>query len=91
MEGTYHYSPTDLAPTQATFTEGHRIWVSVPGAGGQKASEHPYYYEMEARFGCLETVHPFTGSRVWVDRSKFKPIKDLKDGDEAYFNSFYGK
>lgn len=91
LEGTYYYSPTDLAPTQATFTEGHRIWVSVPQAGGQKASEHPYYYEMEARFGWLETVHPFTGSKVWVDRSKFKPIKDLKDGDEAYYNSFYGK
>ena len=90
-KGTYYYSPTDLAPTQATFVEGHRIWVSVPQAGGQKASEHPYYYEMEARFGWIETVHPFTGSMVWVDRSKFKPIKDLKDDDEAKFKSFYGK
>jgi hypothetical protein len=46
---------------------------------------------MEARFGWIETVHPFTGSRVWVDRSRFKPIKDLKEGDAEYYNQFYNK
>ena len=62
-----------------------------PMSGYQKASENPDV-DIDTISACwLPTTYPFADFPMWVHAQDFKPIKDLKDDDEAYFNSFYGK
>ena len=90
-EHDYFHAPTDDAPTQADYTNEMRIWVHSPMSGYQKASENPDV-DIDVLAACwLPTTYPFADFPMWVHAEDFKPIKDLKDGDEAYFDSFYGK
>lgn len=90
-EHFYFHAPTEYAPTQADYTNEMRIWVHSPMSGYQKASENPEV-DLDVISSCwLPTTYPFADFPMWVQAEDFKPIKDLKDGDEAYFNSFYGK
>ena len=90
-EHFFFHAPTDYAPTQADYTNEMRIWVHSPMSGYQKASENPDV-DIDVIQSCwLPTTYPFADFPMWVQAEDFKPIKDLKDGDEAYFNSFYGK
>ena len=86
FENDFFHAPDEHAPTQADYTNGLRIWVHSPKSGYQKASENP-----DNKTDWLPTTYPFADFNMWVRSSDFKAIKDLKDGDEAYFNSFYGK
>ena len=86
FENDFFHAPDEHAPTQADYTNGLRIWVHSPKSGYQKASENP-----DNKTDWLPTTYPFADFNMWVHSSDFKAIKDLKDGDEEYFNSFYGK
>ena len=89
-EHDYFHAPTESAPTQADYTNEMRIWVHSPMSGYQKASENPDV-DIDTISACwLPTTYPFADFPMWVHAQDFKPIKDLKDDDEAYYNSFYG-
>ncbi len=91
FENYFFHAPDEHAPTQADYTNGQRIWVHSPISGYQKASENPDV-DLDSMSSCrLPTTYPFADFPMWVRAEDFKPIKDLKDGDEAYFNNLYNK